>query len=97
MTDSAAHIFVTASSVEVDPLDLDHAIAPCPNCGAEGWVFPCSDCGWANDPETVEEGLFHRAMRTGTFADYDAWQNAVAAIRISGSAHPRDATHERDD
>jgi hypothetical protein len=26
--------------------------APCPQCGALGWIFPCSECGWDRKPPT---------------------------------------------
>lgn len=30
-------------------------LTPCPNCGALGWVFPCSECGYDPGHENHEK------------------------------------------
>ena len=29
---------------------MDKNLTPCPQCGAFGWVFPCSECGYEPIP-----------------------------------------------
>ena len=40
-------------AIHAEPYTPGYAepLAPCPRCGALGWVFPCSECGYPREPE----------------------------------------------
>lgn len=43
---SATGVPAELGSFLADHAEYVHPLAPCPQCGALGWVEPCSECGY---------------------------------------------------